>query len=335
MPRALSARLRIRVPARRAHRKGRRGAPLAGAGPFRVIGDATLFIRWTAPHSRPGGCPRRAVVATPLRDRRMTFRETEAFWDAQLCVEAVLPDLAAWEERHNEMSRLAARLGEPRRLATGDDPMQGVWKSDTGRDTHGLIFVHGGDWRRYQAANFAFVAEAAAIAGATFYNVDYRLMPGVRMTDVVADVCTAVAAAMGEVRRALLVGHCAGAHLALEAALRLDEEPAAVIALGGLYDLEPVQYSALQTNLGLREDEVLQFSPRLRAGAERCPVHLAAGAGETYEVRRQSVRMFEAIRAGGGEATLTFVPQRHRYSLVADLADPDSALTRLACEALA
>ena len=116
------------------------------------------------------------------------------------------------------------------------------------------------------AADFAFVAHTAKAADATFWNVDYRLMPGVRMADVVADTVAACAAVDAE--RVVIVGHSAGGHLAVEAALRLPKPPAAVVAVSGLYDLDPLQYAFIQDELTLTDDEVAAFSPETRAAAE-------------------------------------------------------------------
>lgn len=263
----------------------------------------------------------------------MSHPETLAFWNSQLQNAVTVPDFPIWEPRYRELSAAAARHGAPARVATGPDPMQAVWRHATGRPSHALVFIHGGYWRKFAAADFAFVAETARAADATLWNVDYRLMPGVRMADVVADTvagCEAV-----EAERIVIVGHSAGGHLAVEAALRLSGPPGAVLAVSGLYDLDPLRYAFIQDELAFTADEVAAFSPETRAAEVRCPVHLVAGADETVEFRRQSARLFEKIRAAGGEATLTFAEGRHHSSVVADLADPGTPLARQVAALLA
>jgi arylformamidase len=258
----------------------------------------------------------------------VTLPETEAFWNAQLQNSAILPDADQWERRYAELSAAAARLGAPERIPTGGEAMQAVWRTPTGRPGRALVFVHGGYWRRFAAADFAFVAAAAQAADATLHNVDYRLMPAVRMADVVDDVVAGCATALRDAESAVIVGHSAGAHLAVEAALRLPCPPSAVVAISGLYDLDPLRYAFIQHELALTGEEVAAFSPQARAADMPCPAHIAVGEDETVEFRRQSVRFFEAVRAADGAASLTLVPRRHHMAVVADLADPDSGLSR-------
>jgi arylformamidase len=263
----------------------------------------------------------------------MTHPETLAFWNSQLQNSVTVPDFPVWEPRYLELSSAAGRLGTPERIATGDDPMQAVWRLSTGRPSHALVFIHGGYWRKFAAADFGFVAETALAADATFWNVDYRLMPAARMADVVADTVAACDAVDAE--RVVIAGHSAGGHLAVEAALRMRRPPAAVVAISGLYDLDPLTYAFIQDELSLTAGEVAAFSPQTRAEEMPCPVHLVAGADETVEFRRQSARLFEAIRAAGGEATITFAEGRHHSSVVADLADPATPLSRQVAALLA
>jgi arylformamidase len=261
----------------------------------------------------------------------MTHPETLAFWNSQLQNAVTVPDFPLWEPRYIALSAAAPAPDE--RIRTGPDPVQGVDRTATGRPSHALVFIHGGYWRKYTAREFAFVAATARAADATFWNVDYRLMPVVRMADVVADCLAACEVVKAE--RIVLVGHSAGGHLAVEMALRMRRPPDAVVAISGLYDLDPLTYAFIQDELSLTGEEVAAFSPETRAAEIRCPVHLVAGADETVEFRRQSARLFEKIRAAGGEASLTFAEGRHHSSVVADLADPATPLARQVAALLA
>ncbi|MCF3933590.1 alpha/beta hydrolase [Acuticoccus sp. M5D2P5] len=255
----------------------------------------------------------------------MTYPETEAFWNSQLQNSITVPDFASWEGRYRDLSAKAmATLDPPIRIATGPDPMQAVSKSETGRASDALIFIHGGYWRRFEAADFGFVAETAIGAHATFYNVDYRLMPAVRMADIVADTMAACEAILAEVDRAVIVGHSAGAHLAVEMALRLPKPPAAVVAISGIYDLAPLRHAFIQDELHLTTDEVREFSPLSRAADIPCPVYIAAGGDETVEFRRQSAMLFDTMSDAGRTASLRFVAFRHHSSIVSDLAIKES-----------
>lgn len=254
----------------------------------------------------------------------MGRRETASFWNKQLNLRELIPDYAAWQDRYEALSAIADRLSEPVRMATGPHPEQALFRIATGPATHRVVFVHGGGWTFYRAENYSFVAETALAARAAFFNVEYRKMPAWRLAELVADTVAALEIASSGAERVVLVGHSAGAHLAVEAALRSASPPAAVVALSGVYDLDPLRYSFVQEAVAFTEEEVAAFSPLRRVGELRCPLHLLVGDDETVEYRRQSVRMFERAEAAAVDATLTFVPRRHHASLVADLAEPHS-----------
>lgn len=262
-------------------------------------------------------------------------RETEHFWNSQLENATAVPEFAAWQDRHEALSAMADALGRPERIATGPDDSQAVWKTKLGRASHGLVFIHGGYWRRYAAEHFTFVAETAAAADCTFFNVDYRLMPAARLGEVVQDVVEACEIARTMCETVVLVGQSAGAHLAVEASMRMRKPPDHIVAISGLYDLAPLPYSFIQHEIALTPEEVSDFSPYLKAGDVPCPLHLRAGANETTEFRRQSARMFEAVCESGGEATIEFVDQHHHASIIADLADTRSVLSQLVQNLLA
>lgn len=254
--------------------------------------------------------------------------ETQAFWDAQLENSVVVPGAAEWPERYLALSAAHGRLADAERMATGPDESQALWRTPTGAADKALVFIHGGYWRKYSAPDLAFVAATAEAAGVTFYNVDYRLMPGVRMADLVADTVAACAMALEAVPNAVLVGHSAGAHLAVEVALRMARPPRAVVAMSGLYELAPLRHAFIQDELSLTLDEVEAFSPQSRVASVPCPVHVQVGGEEKNEFLRQSVRFAEALTDAGREATLWFAPNLNHFEIVAELADPNSETAR-------
>ncbi|GAB5378230.1 MAG: alpha/beta hydrolase [Acuticoccus sp.] len=253
---------------------------------------------------------------------------TRAFWNTQFQMSAFLPDADDWPPRYAALSAAAtARHGAPQRIATGPEPMQALWRIRSGRPSHAMIFIHGGYWRRYAAADYMYAVEAAAAADATFYSVDYRLMPGVRMADLVADCEAACRAALAEVTRAVIVGHSAGGHLTAEMARRLSGPVAAALPVSGLFALDPLRGSFLQDEIALTAEEVAEFSPLEAAGDIAVPVDLFVGADETVEFHRQSARLCDALHEAGTPATFTELPGHH-LAVIAELANPESPLTR-------
>ena len=149
-----------------------------------------------------------------------------------------------------------------------------IFPAGEGAPVH--IFIHGGYWRRFAAADFSFVAEALVAAGTTAVIVDYALCPGVSIDEIVRQVRAAIAwtwtnaSTFGGARdRITLSGHSAGGHLTAMA-LATDwpgqyDLPSDVIkaglAISGLFDLAPFPYSWLQPSLQLTWEQVLRQSP--------------------------------------------------------------------------
>jgi acetyl esterase/lipase len=119
-----------------------------------------------------------------------------------------------------------------------------------------VVFFYGGSWTRGERADYRFVGEALAANGIVTVIADYRLSPGVRFPQFLADCALAVkwafdhAAELGvDTKQVHLMGHSAGAYNA--AMLALDErwlrgaglsnrQLAGWIGLAGPYDFLPI-----------------------------------------------------------------------------------------------
>jgi acetyl esterase/lipase len=89
-----------------------------------------------------------------------------------------------------------------------------------------VVFVHGGVWAAGEAWHYAPLCAALARLGVVTYCVTYTLYPDALVPALVGEVASALAFAMddapkrgGDPSRVALVGHSAGAHLALMALL--------------------------------------------------------------------------------------------------------------------
>jgi acetyl esterase/lipase len=89
-----------------------------------------------------------------------------------------------------------------------------------------VVFVHGGVWAAGESWHYAPLCAALARLGILTYCVTYSLYPDVTLPEPVAEVASALSFAMddapkrgGDPSRVALVGHSAGAHLALMALL--------------------------------------------------------------------------------------------------------------------
>lgn len=208
------------------------------------------------------------------------------------------------------------------------------------------LFIHGGYWQWLDKKDFSFVARAFAPAGAITVVINYALMPAVSMDELVRQ-CRAAAAWTfrnaaslgGDPERLFVSGHSAGGHLTamllttdwprFEAGL-----PAGIVkggvALSGLYDLEPIRLCYLNDTLQLSSDEARRNSPIHLRPARPRPFVLAVGGLEGPEYHRQVEALASPWRAYGMPIEVLDQPAHDHFTIVMQLADPDSPLSRVA-----
>lgn len=248
---------------------------------------------------------------------------TLSYWNQQFQVSRVLPDFQDY------LAQMAARSdavsGPFRRIAYGDHDRQFVEIKGTPAPG-GIVpvFIHGGYWRALTADMHRFVLPALGHDVGAVANLEYRLLPEVRLADIVEDALAGlrcVAEATG--CRLAVVGHSAGGHLALTGALRLPETVVAAVGVSGLYDLTPLQWSFLREEVGLTAADIDGHSPlALWQGIDAEHILLAVGAEETPEFLRQT-----HIFASTHGARVCTVPQAHHMTVLDALADPHSCLS--------
>jgi len=142
-----------------------------------------------------------------------------------------------------------------------------VFKPDgTDHDVPIVIFIHGGGWDSGDKAQYKFVGAAFAEQGYVAVLPNYGLYPQVRSPVFLQDVARAIvwvhqhaAEWRGDVNRIYLVGHSAGAHIAVMLALNAEYLQHAggdaqwlkgVVGLAGPYDFLPFTYPYMNDLFG-------------------------------------------------------------------------------------
>lgn len=247
-------------------------------------------------------------------------------WNPQFRFSDVLEDFDDWLRWRDSASRAAERSLSFERIAYGAHDRQWIETTECGPVQSAVVpvFLHGGYWRSLSAEDHRCVLTGLSGLGNRCANVEYRLMPEFRMDDLVGDAIAALtrlARLYPNDTRFLLVGHSAGAHLAVSAALKagLSERLAGVVAVSGVYDLAPVAKSFLQDEIGLTDDEILSHS--LIGASTGAPLLCVVGGNETDEFKRQSLAMAES--AGAGHLV---VRGAHHLSILSDLNSQKSPL---------
>lgn len=197
-----------------------------------------------------------------------------------------------------------------------------------------LVFIHGGYWRRGSKDEWAFLAPQWTARGVAFAAVGYRLLPSVKLVDIVADIRSAIevlaenaAAHNLDIDRIVLSGISAGAHLAAmyitaPAAVRIK----AAALLSGVYDPRPVEPTTPGADLAASLSANLEDISPIGRKTPHCPCIIAWGADETQVFGNQSRALAAHWANWGIETDMVAIPNYNHFtickSLQADGAGP-------------
>ena len=204
-----------------------------------------------------------------------------------------------------------------------------------------FVFVHGGYWMRFDKSCWSHLAEGAVKRGFAVALPSYTLCPDIRIGGIVREIGAAVGLAATEVKGPLyLAGHSAGGHLvsrilAMPAALSEDirRRIAHTVSISGVHDLRPIMKTGMNATLKLDEAEARAESPPLLEPAPGARLTCWVGAGERAEFIRQNALLANVWRGLGAATECVVEDNRHHFSVVEGLADPQSPLIKALVEA--
>ncbi|MGE3867665.1 MAG: alpha/beta hydrolase, partial [Hyphomonadaceae bacterium] len=195
-----------------------------------------------------------------------------------------------------------------------------------------IVFFYGGGWSSGRREDYAFAATALAARGYLVAVPDYRLVPEVRFPAFLQDGAAAVrwtaanaARYGGDPRRIVLIGHSAGAYIAVMLALDQDylraagADPRAIAGAAGLsgpYDFYPFDVEASRAAFGQAPDPVLT-QPVHFARADAPPLLLIAGDADVIVRPRNTLSLAARLRALGAPVeTRLYAGADHAATLV-------------------
>ncbi len=196
-----------------------------------------------------------------------------------------------------------------------------------------LVFIHGGYWQMRRKETFRFLAAGALHHGISVALPGYTLAPEQNLAGIVTEIRDALrwlrehADSLGFDRsRIVVAGWSAGGHLAAMAA----DEPGVtgVLAISGIFDLEPIRLCCLNDKLLLKPEEVAGLSP-LRLPLSGKPLFAVCGSDELPELQRHSwdfARHRAAAKLPGGAFTLA---GRNHFTILEELETPGGMITTL------
>ncbi len=229
---------------------------------------------------------------------------------------------AASFRAHHEQSELAVPYGPTERQAVD------LFWPGIGRESPVVVFIHGGYWQRSHRLAFSHLAQGLLAHGVAVAMPSYDLCPDVTLAVLVEQVRTSIAFLHRRLgRRFLVSGHSAGGHLAamlMATDWAAHDAPSDLVAasmpISGLFDLEPLTHTTVNTALGLDPAEARRLSPLLMPQPNG-RLHAYVGGEEGEEYNRQSRSIAKAW--GGSWDSL---PGLNHFSIVEQLQNPASIM---------
>lgn len=266
---------------------------------------------------------------TPPADWSAAYDNRAAVGQAE--VEAFIADITAKASAFRNELTAAGRAHLDQ--AYGDRPRQrfDLFLPDAS-PTSLAVFIHGGYWRSFDKSFWSHLAAGPLARGAAVAIPSYTLCPEARIRDIAKEIGQFLKKITTDFPLPLhLSGHSAGGHLATTSdALdrRLGDRVQKVVSISGVHDLRPLLKTAMNQDLRLDADEARAESPALQDPPPNIDLTCWVGADELPSFRQQN-RLLADIWGGLGVRTEAVEAEgKHHFSVVEDLANPESDLVR-------
>lgn len=200
------------------------------------------------------------------------------------------------------------------------------------------MFIHGGYWQGLDRSFFSHCARGLVRHGFAVGIPSYDLCPAVGIGTIIEEMQAATLMLARRFGKPLLAfGHSAGGHLAacllatdwgrLAPDLGFDPVPTAY-PISGLFDLMPLVGTSINIACRLDAETARRLSPLTWPSPAGKSLLAVVGGMESAEYHRQSRTLAERWGAAGVRASWRAVAGANHFTVVAPLADPDSAMTR-------
>lgn len=197
-----------------------------------------------------------------------------------------------------------------------------------------VIFIHGGYWQTLDHTLWSHLAAGPMAHGWAVAMPGYRLCPEVSVADITKAMVRAVAA-IGDLfdGEIVICGHSAGGHLTARLAcddiyLPYASEVRRFVSISGVHDLRPLIKTGLNDALRLDLTSAAAESPALKTPREGVALLTWVGAKERPEFLRQNDLLADIWFGAFAKTSSTHAEGHNHFSVIGDLAEPDSALTK-------
>lgn len=202
------------------------------------------------------------------------------------------------------------------------------------------VFIHGGYFQYLEPSYFSHMARGLNARGVAVAVIGYDLCPAVSVAMIIEQARNACVTLKDRFELPLVTfGHSAGGHLAaamLATDWRMRERPADMVRAGygisGVYNLKPLTETSMNEALKLSFEESEAVSPFFWPAPSRLSFDAVVGSLESAELIKQSRRIVDVWGLEGVVTRFGEIGGANHFTILADLALPDSAMTRRMAE---
>ncbi len=197
-----------------------------------------------------------------------------------------------------------------------------------------VIFIHGGYWQTLDKTLWSHLAAGPLAHGWAVAMPSYRLCPEARLAEITQSITRAIGVIgrhiQGEI---ILTGHSAGGHLTARMACDDIHLPEAsrirrYASISGVHDLRPLTRTGLNEALKLTLASAASESPALKTPRAGTTLLAWVGAEERPEFLRQNDLLAHIWAGAFANTQAVHAAGHHHFSVIEDLAAPDSPLTK-------
>ena len=244
---------------------------------------------------------------------------------------ALVPDHPAVMARWKAGSQAARAAHPPERLKYGAGERERMDWFDAGPGAPVAVFIHGGYWQALDESWFSFVAPPLLARGVSVAIPTYDLAPQVGLDRIIEQMRTAIDFLTDRAGvRPVVTGHSAGGHLS--ACLLSEGRAWRAVAISGVFELQPLVSTSLNTALGLDAFEARRLSPAEWSAPGGAVLDCVVGDDESAEFVRQSRDMADRWGRDGARTRFEPLPGLNHFTVLDPLFDADSALMRRIAE---
>lgn len=284
--------------------------------------------------------------ASPQNDEGKLYGrfDTQEELDSEYNVETAVPDFLECIQYYQETSeKVRSAISNRKTFDYGPTLMERLTVYPAAQPgSPVLLFVHGGYWRMGIGDDFDFIATGPIKSGFTVVIVTYALAPHVGIPEIARQVRSSISwtaknisSLNGDPEKIFIAGHSAGAHLVAMAAsthwadygLKTDTIKG-ILAISGLYDLEPITQTFIQPAIRITPEQVLNSSPIRLIRRSAIPLTVSWGALETAEFKSQSAEYLAAWTKAGNTGNSLIVAGTDHFTILKQFETAEGQLTQ-------